>query len=150
MIDRVARNQLAERLRHLASGLSSNDRFEDLARASNDRAIAELEWRLAWPVCDDLHEHRLTGEHALTGGQRRDFARGILFLKSDLEYEWLIRRGLRGFINSGFRLRPLRRIPPVKVEGGDLRVWPFYRRTDYAKAIRTWPYLRGTAVQTIA
>lgn len=146
MVDRAARNQLAARLRHLASGLMSNERFEDSSRRSKDRAIAELEWRLAWPVYDDMHEHRLTGEYALTYGMRRDFARAVLFLKTEFEYEWATKRGLRGFINSTFRLRPLRRIPPVSTQGGDLRVWPFYRRADYLAALKTRPYFHGHEV----
>jgi hypothetical protein len=143
MVDRVARNQLAERLRHLAVGLISNDRFENASRRSKDAAIAELEWRLAWPVYDDMREHRLIHEYALTYGQRRDFARAILFLKTDLEYEWETKRGFRGFLDSAFRLRPLRRIPPVHVKAGDLRVWPFFRRTDYFISLKRRPYLHG-------
>ena len=143
MIDRKARNALAERLRHLASGSMSNNRFESLSCRSKDRVIAELEWHLALPVYDDMHEHRLSGEFALTYGQRRDFARAILFLKTEFEYEWKTKRGLRGFLNSTFRLKPLRRIPPVDTTGGDLRVWPFYHQEDYAKALKTKPYLYG-------
>jgi hypothetical protein len=146
MVDREARDQLAERLRHLASGLMTNDRFEATSCPSKDRAISELEWRLAWPVYDDMHEHRLKGEYALTFGQRRDFARAILFLKSRLEYEWQPRRGIRGFAHSIFRMRPFRHIPPVSVQGGDLRVWPFFRRSDYVTTLQHRPYFRGDEV----
>ena len=143
MIDRNARNHLAERLRHLVTGVITNYRFERLARRSQDPVIWDLEERLAWPVYDDIHEHRLTGPHSLTHGQRRDFARAILFLKTDLEYEWTHKHGVRAFINSTFRLRPLRQIPPIKLQCGDVRVWPFYRKADYANALKKRVYLCG-------
>jgi hypothetical protein len=137
MIDRRARNKLAERLRHLAVGQMTNFAFERAAVRTKDMAVREIEWRLPWPRYDDLHEHRLTGEYTLTDGVRRDFARAILFLKTDLEYEWKPWSGLRGFLNSAFRLRSLRRTPPSRTEGGDLRYWPFYRRSDYTTARKT-------------
>jgi hypothetical protein len=141
MIDRPARRNLAERLRHLATGQMTNETFEDTAVHTKDLAVREIEWRLAWPHYDDMHEHALTAEFTLTDGIRRDFARAILYLQTDLEYEWKHRRGLRGFLNSSFHLRPLRRTPPIDVQGGDLRYWPFYRRSDYAAARKTPAYL---------
>lgn len=143
MVDRNARNCLAQRLRHLVVGVITNYQFERLARRSKDPVIWNLEERLAWPAYDDLHEHRLTGSHALMYGQRQDFARAVLFLKTDLEYQWASQRSLRAFLNSTFRLRPLRQIPPMKMEGGDVRVWPFYRKTDYTDALRKRVYLCG-------
>src|ERR1017187_4929436 len=143
MIDRNARNHLAERLRHLVAGIITNYQYERLERVSKDTVIWDLEERLAWPAYDDMHEHRLTGPNALTYGQRQDFARAILFLKTDLEYEWAHKRGVRAFINSTFRLRPLRQIPPIKIQGGDIRVWPFYRKSDYTDALKTRVYLYG-------
>jgi len=143
MIDRKARNHMAERLRHLAAGVMTNYRFESLRRRSKDTVIWDLEERLAWPCYDDLHEHCLTGGHALSYGYRRDFARAILFLKTDLEYEWTHKQGVRAFINSTFRLRPLRQIPPMRVQGGDVRVWPFFRKSDYTDALKSRVYLCG-------
>jgi hypothetical protein len=147
MIDRRARNNLAERLRHLASQQMTNDASEHGALRTKDLAVREIEWRLAWPYYDDMSEHRLTEDFALTDGIRRDFARAILFLKTDLEYEWKHRSGLRGFLNSSFHLRPLRRTPPIKTEGGELRYWPFFRRIDYTAARKAPPYLNGKTVQ---
>jgi hypothetical protein len=143
MLDRAARNHLAERLRHLASGLMSNHRFEDLSQCSADGAVSEVDLRFAWLYYDDMNEHRLTGGLALTYGQRRDFARVILFLKTDFEYEWASKRGFRAFLNSTFRLIPLRQIPPMITAGGDLRVWPFYRKEDYLAALKSRPYCGG-------
>jgi hypothetical protein len=143
MIDRPARTQLAERLRHLAAGQMTNDAFEAAAAPTRDRAVPEIEHRLAWPCYDGFKEHRLRGEHALTDGARRDFARAILFLKTDLEYEWRHWRGLRGWVNSCFRLLPWLRVPPLAIDSGDLRYWPFYRRSDYFAARESPVYLNG-------
>lgn len=143
MIDHRARKRLAERLRHLVTGQMTNDAFEDAAVRTKDMAVREIEWRLAWPHYDDMHEHTLKGEFALTDGVRRDFARAILFLQTELEYAWKHRRGFRGFLNSSFHLRPLRRMPPIRTEGGDLRYWPFYRRSDYIAARQAPVYLGG-------
>src|SRR5213075_358108 len=115
MIDCLSRTRLAERLRHLATAQITNDAFEESAVRTKDIAVREIEWRLAWPCYDDLHEHRLTEEFTLTDGIRRDFGRAILFLKTDLEYEWKHRLGLRGFLNSAFHLQKENRsaeIPP--------------------------------------
>ena len=150
MIDPSARKKLAERLRHLATGQITNDAFEDAAVRTKDMAVREIEWRLAWPHYDDMHEHKLTGEFTLTDGIRRDFARAILFLQTDLEYEWKHRVGVRGFLNSSFHLRPLRRTPPIRTEGGDLRYWPFYRRSDYSAARKVPKYLSGRKGQPAA
>jgi hypothetical protein len=143
MIDRHARKRLAERLRHLATGQMTNDAFEDAVVRTKDMAVREIEWRLAWPHYDDMHEHTLTAEFTLTDGIRRDFARAILFLQTDLEYEWKHRVGVRGFLNSSFHLRPLRRTPPINTQGGELRYWPFYRRSDYSVARKAPAYLSG-------
>ena len=147
MIDHRARKRLAERLRHLVTGQMTNDAFEDSAVRTKDMAVREIEWRLAWPHYDDMHEHKLMGEYALTDGIRRDFARAILFLQTELEYEWQHRMGLRGFLNSSFHLRPLRRTPPIRTEGGEIRYWPFYRRSDYTAARKSPVYLSGRAGQ---
>jgi hypothetical protein len=143
MIDHRARKRLGERLRHLVTGQMTNDAFEDAAVRTRDMAVREIEWRLAWPHYDDMHEHTLKDEFTLTDGIRRDFARAILFLHTDLEYEWKHRMGLRGFLNSSFHLWPLRRTPPIRTEGGDLRYWPFYRRSDYTAARKAPTYLGG-------
>jgi len=146
MIDRPARDNLAERLRHLASGTMTNYAFEDSGIKTMDEAIREIEFRLAWPRYDDLHEHTLTGGYAITRGSRLDFARTILFLKTDLPYEWKRQIGIRGFLNSIFRLFPPTRRARLIVDNGDLRVWPFLKYSDYKQALDHQPYLRGQEI----
>lgn len=143
MIDRAARDNLAERLRHFASGTMTNYAFEKAGGRTKDEVIGEIEFRLAWPQYDDMHEHKLSGSHAITRGARLDFARAILFLKSDLPYEWKRHTGIRGFLNSIFRLFPPARRALLEVGVGDLRVWPFFRYSDYREALQRQPYLHG-------
>jgi len=145
MIDRPARDQLAERLRRLAIGRMTNRAFEASSERTTDPVILEIELRLAWPYYCDIREHRLTGEWRLSDGLRRDFARAVLFLKTDLEYEWTHQQGVRGWLNSWFHLRPLRRAPRIRPEPGDRRYWPFYRRSDYLGARRSPVYLHKAA-----
>lgn len=87
MIDRVARDQLAAQLRHLASGLISNDQFEEMLAVSEDRGVREVR-EAAWMLYTDLREQWLRGKDALAPRSRRAVARWIVFLHSDLEYEW--------------------------------------------------------------
>lgn len=88
MIDRQARRRASELLRHLGAGLIANDQFEDrFPTASEDVAIDEIRSQ-AWFLYSDLREYRLAGKHRLAADARREVARWILFLQSDLEYEW--------------------------------------------------------------
>ena len=134
---------MAERLRHLASGCATNYEFERGAVRSADPAISEIEFRLAWPVYDDMHEHRLTDGNAITLGHRLDFARAILFLKTNLPYEWKGQTGICGFLNGIFRLIPFSRKNRLDTVTGDLRVWPFFTKNDYSVALKQTPYLNG-------
>jgi hypothetical protein len=65
MIDRAARDKLAERLRHLASGTMTNYSLEEAGIRTMEAGIAEIEFRLAWPHYDDLHEHKPSGSYAI-------------------------------------------------------------------------------------
>ncbi|MHC4153518.1 MAG: DUF1707 domain-containing protein [Planctomycetota bacterium] len=88
MVDREARDKTAELLRHFAAGRITNDEFEDgLPSKSKDPAIGGICWA-AWFLYDDLKEHKLIRRHAVTKDGKRHIARWVVFLKSDLEYEW--------------------------------------------------------------
>ena len=140
MIDRKNRDGLAETFRHLATGRITNDQFEDSDRwctSKVDPAIHELYYLAAWPLYDDLSEHKLTGRHELTEGMKKDVAHCLLFLKSDYEYEWPRQTGLK----SLFRIS---KYHPWETCGGDHSVWPFFRKSDFTEAKRTHPYMKGT------
>jgi hypothetical protein len=148
VIDRLSRDNLAERLRQLASGSITNFAFEQREiGSSRDAAIHAIEFRLAWPHYDDFVEHRLDGGFRLTDGQRRDFARSVLFLKSDLEYRWPERSLPTAIKNYLGRLLSYGRWMPSYTDG-DLSVWPFYTKEEYRLCLKTPPYLRGDVERT--
>ncbi len=143
MVDRHARDSLAEKLRQLASGAITNFHFEEAYRRSkHDLAVHEIAECLAWPYYDDASEHCLDGDHALLDGHRKDFARAVLFLKSDLEYQWPKRSGLVGWsgrVRGLFRMR----LSNPKRDMGSVRFWPFWSEVDYRDALKRPPYLVG-------
>jgi len=145
MIDRSRRDRLAEALRHLLSGRIDNLAFDDLdcpggITDSEDRAIFEVFYSV-WPCYDDFRSHPLE----LTDGQRLDFKRCILFLHSDAEFEWPRKRsGILDYLRRVADKITGRRFGwwPVK-SGGDIAVWPFFRRRDYERALQSPRLLRG-------
>lgn len=147
MIDRDSRRTICELLRHLAAGQISNDQFEDrLPGRSDDAAIFEIRHQ-AWFFYSDLREYRFVGNDRLSDEHRREIARWILFLQSDLEYEWprlawylypvLLVGNLftLGWLGQAFTRRFKR--------SGDFDVWPFIRRSDYERALSEPKYLRS-------
>ena len=152
MIDPDSRNRLAESLRHLVSGQITNDQFEDAAWIDSDDAIIDaVKWQ-AWFLYSDLHEHKLRGSHAVSKSDRLVVARFILFLHSDLSYEWpphpfdggvgVIARLLSFAVSFGIIPR---RVDKKWKAVGDFDVWPFIRRKDYEQALTDPKLLRGRA-----
>ena len=93
-----------------------------------------------WLLYDDLHEHRMTGLHHVPKKGRAEIARWILFLQSDLAYEWphynfihTVRSLLNLFTFGWWDRRRARRIDQVQF-AGHWDVWPFFRRADFAAA----------------
>lgn len=146
MIDRAGRSRLAESLRHLASGQITNDQFEDAAWIDSDDAVIDaVKWQ-AWMLYSDLHEHKLTGSDAVSKSDRRVVARFILFLHSDLEYEWP-RHPLWGITRLLSNVLSLGIIPRYVDNNwkasGDFDAWPFVRQADYEEALNNPKLLRG-------
>ena len=131
------------------AGQITNDEFEDrlLPLGSADPAVWEVFSSGAWCLYSDLREYRLTGKYRLPKEARREVTRWILFLKTDLEYEWprlgRLRRLLLllgnvfsvGVLGIAYR-KYFRRF-------GDWDVWPFLRRSDYDVALKQPPYFTG-------
>ena len=147
MIDREARDTLAEQFRHLISGQITNYQFEDRLRKSKDAGVYEVFFSAAWPLYDDLHEHKLTGKWAIRPEYKSIAARYLLFLKTDLEYEWPGQTGLiqlsvmlLSIFTLGIFGKLVNRIRDKRA-GGDQEVWPFLRRSDFEAALKEHPYL---------
>jgi hypothetical protein len=151
MIDRAGRTAVSEQLRHLVAGQVTNDVFEDrLPVGSQDRGVSEVSEE-AWYLYSDLSEHRLTGAERVPNEARRHVARWILFLHSDLEFEWPAWAFARRFSSPASRLLTFgllghqgrRRYE----QAGDITLWPFLRRADYEAALARPRYLSGAAQQ---
>ncbi len=102
MVDRAARDRLAELIRHLVAGQLTTDEFtyeaSDLADTSADCGIWAV-YAYAAGLYQDvsaLWSIRLRGRFRLSGDVRRRLAVAALFLYSDVEYEWPPSRGPRG------------------------------------------------------
>jgi hypothetical protein len=137
MINRKARDSAVELIRKLISGHITNDEFEDgySSISNDDSVIDEIYHYGTWYLYDDLKEHKLVGKYKLTDKTKSELAVWILFLKTDLEYEWPhgLKKMCLDFIDLctiGFS----RRIRRIYRLSGDDSVWPFYRKTDFERA----------------
>lgn len=145
-VDRDSRRKLAELLRHFAAGLITNDEFEDRRPSgSKDLAVRQILHEGAWFLYDDLHEHRLTGRYRLNTKNRESIARWILFLETDLPYEWpIVPIGIRlallplNLITLGLFGRVVQRFAS---RCGPPDLWPFRRHSDYQNTLQNPPYL---------
>jgi hypothetical protein len=174
MVDRERRKKLALHLRHLSVGLISNDDFEKKVmndvthgwlpeqyyrakEAKFDDPIIKPMLELCWCLYSDTKRHKLIGGHKLTDEQLKSIARYILFLHSNLEYEWsyidatnpLIKLSLKDLLltivtlGQNIRNELNKRKQQVKeIERmGDIDVYPFFRKQDYEAQLKTHPFL---------
>jgi len=152
MVDQAGRTALAEHLRRLASGRLTNAEFDDVRLdRSGDEALVAI-GDAGWSLYDDFFVYRLRGRRALTRDAREAVARWILFLDSDLPYEWLARRPtlksiLYALVTFGSSARRDRQRWEAS---GPHHVWPFFRETDYHKALANPRRLRGESDEDAA
>lgn len=136
MVDRKARDRMAEILRHFASGQLSNFEFEDQVPSTKDAAVRAI-FDTAWCFYDDFDKHYMKGKWALPESTKSQMARWAMFLYSDEEYVWpdISFAGIRplrhGFISSLFK-------GPEKeqrfIAAGDYEVWPFISVESFERA----------------
>jgi hypothetical protein len=95
MVDRNARDKLAEALRHLISGQLTNDEFDAAYPGSCQDPAMLAVWESACCLYDSgaLFPYRLRGPYKVSPEVRRAAARAVVFLHSSLEYEWPARGG---------------------------------------------------------
>ena len=90
-VDREARNLLAVDLRRLVTGRMINDEFDERYyrcwKGSQDLVVSEIA-KFAWGLYGSDRSYRLKGRHAVPPDVRRTAARAILFLHTNLEYQW--------------------------------------------------------------
>lgn len=144
MIDRRARNELAELLRRYAGGQIPNDEFEEAVPQSHDRAIAEIFSRGVWPIYDDTRKYRLVGKYALSKSDKSIVSRWVLFLKSDYEYQWPVvplRKRLFWIASLGLFGQSARQAWQA---AGEPDAWPFLNNSEFEQAKRRHGYLGKT------
>ena len=149
MIDRIARDRLAFKLRRLASGRITNDDYdEEYPVQSADRGVEAVSYA-GWSLYGDLWNYRLRGHYALSAETLRGVARCVLFLHSDAEYEWPVEPS-RDVLWWLVHLFTLGRVDTRKWGAwqeweatGEYSVWPFFRRADLERVAQSPRFLRS-------
>jgi len=149
MIDRPTRDRLAEGLRQFAAGRSWSEDFEQHCvlpgMKSHDPAAREIAWA-AWSLYDDFSDTRLVGRYRLSRESRRAIARWIMFLRSEMTYEWRSYPRWRALTLLPLDLLTLGTTARIRNrkwrQTGELFVWPYRRWSDYREALRRPVYLQ--------
>ncbi len=144
MIDKASRNKFAELIRSLASGLVTNDEFEDrlfLEVDFQDKAIIGVFSYGAWSLYSDNKEYRLKGSEALVPEEKTYAAKLVLFLRSNYEYEWPIKERKRSLLHK-LTFGILGEIEPDPwLNVGDEQFWPFLNENQFNQAKKEFGYL---------
>jgi hypothetical protein len=144
MIDRAGRDQVALLIRRLASGQAATDHYEDVFwDLKSEDAGVQAVLHAGWTTYGDWSPKRFRGPHALTPQTMAAVARCVLFLKSDLPYEWpesppRLAAFFADVLTLGFAARRRRRLFEA---AGDYHVWPFLRYADYKRALEHPPFM---------
>jgi hypothetical protein len=150
MIDRKARDQLAELLHQFIAGRIENFDFENRVPNSNDPAIDEIWWNAAWPLYDDFKTHRLSEEWRIPNECRRELSKAVLFLKSNKEYIWPKETGLKPYSVSILSLLTFgiykRWYKKKQSQGFNKEAWPFAYISELTEANNNPVYLNGKYV----
>ena len=174
MVDLQRRKNLARHLRHLSTGQISNDEFEERVmedvtygwlpeqyyraeESKKDDAVIRPILEFSWCLYNDTYNHKLKGRHRLSDRQLKEIARFILFLRSELEYQWdyvdltnpVIRFSFKDLLKSIMSLGQHYRDLKLKREeefelmkkSGDFEYWPFKTKEDYERQLEKQPFL---------
>ena len=131
-MDVTARQWAAAALRGFLAGHLTNAELDaSYPGASPDRAVHEVYFK-TWPYQDDFREYRVGHGTTLSSEERALLERCVLFLQTELPYEWPSRLERLG---HWLKRRFARSTPAgVSAERGALEVWPFYRQEDWRVA----------------
>ena len=174
MVDRDRRKKLAYHLRHLSIGLISNDEFEgyitdDVSfgwlpeqyyrskEAKFDDGIIQPILELSWCLYSDLEEQKLKSKNKLSKEQLKEIAKYILFLNSEIEYQWSYFDAINPAIRFSFsenisnllsfgkyyknkmKEKESELIEMKKI--GDFDYWPFINKEQYEEQLKHRPFL---------
>jgi hypothetical protein len=91
VVMREMRDELALTLRRLVTGRMTNDEFDDGYSEKwykcDDAAVSEVA-DFGWSLYSDFPTYKLKGRHAVPPVDRETASRAILFLQTDLDYQW--------------------------------------------------------------
>jgi hypothetical protein len=141
MVDRRSRDELARAIRRLIAGIVTNDEFDHSLSAAllRSRDLGVQSVRLAaWTLYSDMHEYRLEGPRALNRTARRGIARWIVFLRSDVEYQWPNLTGWRWLVLAFPNMLTFGAIGWLvrrwHDRHGEADAWPFVRLRDLVES----------------
>lgn len=173
MVDKERRKKLAFHLRHLAVGLISNDEFENYItdevtfgwlpeqyyrakEAEIDDPIIRPMLELSWTLYSDLKNYKLKKKDKLSDQQLKDIARFILFLHTELEYEWPYLDATNPLIHFSFKdvllsvltlgqhyrnkLKQQHQEFEKFTETDNYIYWPFISETQYQDQLKHQPF----------
>lgn len=176
MVDREARRKYAELVRQFISGRMTNDEYEqkffDLRINKKDPAPLEI-FSEVRDICQDAFPDKLTQQWRLGTHERRRVSQFVLFLQSDIDYQWSKKLWDGSvFLITAFCVLLLFALLPETpllirfsysaplivawqcyeqwqrkrkrlVNKGDKEAWPFFRQADLAEARRHPRLLNG-------
>lgn len=133
MVHRRARDIAANAVRDLMQGSISNREYERTYPTAKDDPALWAIYTALWFGYSDASEHTLTGRHALNDEDRALVDRCLLFLRSDLEFQWpppkfRLRYGVLRLLGLG---QIVKRREQEELSIGDIEVWPFLKKADY-------------------
>jgi hypothetical protein len=154
MIARDSRNRLAEALRHYVSGRITNDELfaASVSVDRRDREAVAVKMA-AWLLYDDLKTHFVENRLPPRSEARREVARWIVFLHSDVEYIWPgspaafvnMFHNVVNFLTFGWWWRRTVGKWEQRVENGRYSMWPFSGRAEFEQAINQPKLLAGSS-----
>jgi len=133
MVNRHARDTAAEAIRDFMNGSITNREYERrFPTARGDPALWAIHTAL-WSGYSDVSEHTMTGKYALTDEGRAIVERCVVFLRSDLEFQWpppkfRLLYGILRVLGLG---RVVKRWEDEDMSIGDREVWPFLKKAQY-------------------
>lgn len=146
MIDYEARKNAAEVARRFVGGQISNFEFENSFPSSKDPAMWAIEDTL-WCFYDDFEEHQLKGKRSVPEETKQLMLRWVMFLYSDIEYEWpkISYPGVRPIQYGLFgKLFNRQKKQHAFLSSGDIEFWPFINQESFEYAKNNPSLLAGS------
>ena len=144
LIDRASRDVLIDLLNAFAAGQIQREELFARKPKSQDHAVREI---LAQASLLEIPDQRSARARNVTGEDRSEVVRWILFLETDSEYRWpslpawlRLAALIPSVLTFGLIWRPYRRWFESR---GDHRVWPFLDAAEHREARRN-RRVRGT------